>query len=249
MTKQPWLKFYPSDWRAEPSLRICSVAARGLWIEIICIMHDAEPCGSLVIGGAQVTVSQLAGLIGASQRQTQTLFDELERAKVFSRDQDGTIFSRRMRRDIAKADRDKANGGRGGNPKLKGGDKGGVNPPVKGQDKAQKPEARNQKPEARAASAASAPPTDRSALELTCRESFAGWCRTAAQKRLEEAPRSPPRPSSADTPTFDFGNGYSAPHKTIRSLWAKGSWLTEWGPRPDEDGCRVPRLLLEQATA
>ena len=53
---------------------------------------------------------------------------------MFSRDEDGTIYSRRMRRDIVKAERDQANGRGGGNPNLKR----GVNPHDKGGDKAQK---------------------------------------------------------------------------------------------------------------
>jgi hypothetical protein len=53
---------------------------------------------------------------------------------VFSRDADGTIYSRRMRRDAERAEEDKKNGKKGGNPKLKD----GVNPP----DKAHMPEAR-----------------------------------------------------------------------------------------------------------
>jgi hypothetical protein len=61
---------------------------------------------------------------------------ELAEAGVFSLDDDGTIFSRRMRKDIAKAETDKANGKKGGNPAVKG----GVNPLVNGEDKAQKPE-------------------------------------------------------------------------------------------------------------
>jgi hypothetical protein len=55
---------------------------------------------------------------------------------VFSTEDDGKIYSRRLRKDDVKAAKDKANGGRGGNPSLKP----GVNP----EDKAQKPEARDQ---------------------------------------------------------------------------------------------------------
>lgn len=37
----PWLKFYPTDWRSDPALKMCSLAARGLWIEMIALMHEA----------------------------------------------------------------------------------------------------------------------------------------------------------------------------------------------------------------
>ncbi len=130
----PWMKFYPTDWRADPSLRMCSLAARGLWMEMLCIMHEASPYGSMRVNGRPVTDRQLAALAGG---EIDALLVELEEAGVFSREEDGTIYSRRMQRDAEKASRDKANGRKGGNPDIKR----GVNPP----DKAQKPDARYQK--------------------------------------------------------------------------------------------------------
>ncbi|MGU3495914.1 hypothetical protein ACLBXM_17880 [Xanthobacteraceae bacterium A53D] len=139
----PWLKFYPTDWRADPALRMCSVGARGLWMEMLCVMHEASPRGSLLVNGRPVNERQLAGLAGCALDEASSMLAELEEAGVFSRETDGTIFSRRMRRDDEKADRDKANGRKGGNPTLKS-DKEGVNPPLNRADKAQKPEARDQ---------------------------------------------------------------------------------------------------------
>lgn len=139
----PWLKFYPSDWRADPALRMCSIGARGLWMEMLCIMHEAEPYGSLRVNGRPVSDRQMAGLAGASPAEVEPWLAELEGAGVFSRDEDGAIVSRRMMRDKAKAEADKDNGRRGGNPKLTK----GVNPSVGEGDKAQKPEARDQNPD------------------------------------------------------------------------------------------------------
>lgn len=130
----PWLKFYPTDWRADPALRMCSLAARGLWMEMLCIMHEASPYGSLRVNGRPVTERQLSSLAGG---EVGDLLTELEDAGVFSREADGTIFSRRMQRDAEKTAKDKANGRKGGNPALIE----GVNPPDNGLDKAQKPEA------------------------------------------------------------------------------------------------------------
>jgi hypothetical protein len=138
--KLPWMKFYPADWRADPALRMCSLAARGLWMEMLSIMHEADPRGSLLINGKPIGTKQLASLCGATVRETIAFLNELDAAGVFSRAEDGTIFSRRMKRDDEKADRDKANGKTGGNPSLIA----GVNP----LDKAQSPEARSQNPEA-----------------------------------------------------------------------------------------------------
>jgi hypothetical protein len=139
--KLPWMKFYPADWRADPALRMCSLAARGLWMEMLSIMHEADPRGSLLINGNTIGDKQLASLCGASVREIIALLAELEMAGVFSRAADGTIFSRRMKRDEEKAAQDKANGKTGGNPRLIA----GVNPP----DKAQSPDSRSQKPETR----------------------------------------------------------------------------------------------------
>jgi hypothetical protein len=102
-------------------------------------MHEAVPRGSLLINGKRVMDRQLASLCACTEREIKTLVAELEMAGVFSRD-NGIIYSRRMRKDDERAARDRANGRKGGNPKVKG----GVNPPVDGGDKAQKPEARSQ---------------------------------------------------------------------------------------------------------
>lgn len=138
--KLPWMKFYPADWRADPALRMCSLAARGLWMEMLSIMHEADPRGSLLINGKTIGTKQLASLCGATHRETIALSKELETAGVFSRAEDGTIFSRRMKRDDEKASRDKANGKAGGNPRL--------NARVNPLDKAQSPKARSQNPDA-----------------------------------------------------------------------------------------------------
>lgn len=139
---KPWMKFYPADWQADPALRSCSLSARGLWVEMLSVMQKSERVGYLLVNGKTPTERSLAVLCGASSREVSRGLAELESAGVFSRDGDQVIFSRRMVRDEERANRDKANGSRGGNPRLKQEDNGGVNPPVDGGDKAQKPEAR-----------------------------------------------------------------------------------------------------------
>ena len=129
MSARPWMKFYPSDWRSDPSLRMCSLAARGLWMEMIALMHEANPRGSLLVNGKPVTTRQLASLCGCTEPQATTLLTELREAGVYSVDDQGTVYSRRIRRDEKRAAEDKANGAKGGNPTLKG----GVNPPDKAQ--------------------------------------------------------------------------------------------------------------------
>lgn len=45
--KRPAFQFYPDNWRNSSNLRRCSWAARGVWIEVICLMHDSERYGCL----------------------------------------------------------------------------------------------------------------------------------------------------------------------------------------------------------
>lgn len=142
----PWMKFFPSDWRADPALRMCSIGARGLWMEMLCVMHEATPRGALVINGKALAPRQIAALAGCALDEAEAMIAELEDAGVFSRESDGTIISRRMQRDAEKEARDKANGKTGGNPNLKR-EKAGVNPQANPEDKAQKPEARSQIPD------------------------------------------------------------------------------------------------------
>lgn len=142
-THQPFIKWYPTDWRADPRLRMCSLAARGLWIELIGYMHEGEPYGHLTINGAAPAMEDVASLVGRPLGEVRKAWAELEQRQVFSREGDA-IYSRRMVRDKAKAEQDRKNGKGGGNPKLRGEVKEGVNP----QDKAQIPETRYQKKDA-----------------------------------------------------------------------------------------------------
>lgn len=142
--RKPWMKFYPADWQSDEGVRSCSLAARGLWVEMLAIMHKAEPVGHLLVSGRPPTTRVLAVLCGASVKETERHLSELEDAQVFSRTDDGVIFSRRMVRDEQKAEQDKANGAKGGHPALTGGLTPPVIPTVDGGDKAQRLEARVQ---------------------------------------------------------------------------------------------------------
>jgi len=112
------MKFYPSDWRADPRLRICSMAARGLWLEMLAVMHEATPRGHLIVNGTAPSDPQLGVLTGCPGGDLAGLIGELEAAGVFSRTGKGVIYSRRMTRDEKRARAARRNGQRGGNPSL-----------------------------------------------------------------------------------------------------------------------------------
>ena len=96
---RPWMKFCPSDWRADPRLRMCSLAARGLWIDIISYMHEGEPYGHLTIDGAIPDLRAIAALVGRPVGEVRKALDELEGRQVCGRSDSGAIISRRMVRD------------------------------------------------------------------------------------------------------------------------------------------------------
>jgi hypothetical protein len=145
--KRPWLKFFPSDWRSDPRLRMCSLAARGLWIDLLCYMHEGEPYGHLTIDGVAPSLEAIAALLGRPPKEVRRALAELEARRVFDRAENNAIVSRRLVRDRARDDRDRLNGKAGGNPNLRVKEKPGVNAADNGEDKAQSPESRIQSPE------------------------------------------------------------------------------------------------------
>jgi hypothetical protein len=130
---RPWFKFYPNAWRSDELLRPCSIAARGLWIEMLCLMHKAAPRGYLLINGEPPTETHLGDLVGVPTEQISELLRELESAGTFSRSRAGVIFSRRMVREEKKSREAVKNGKKGGNPSLC--ETTGKSDGVKGQDK------------------------------------------------------------------------------------------------------------------
>ena len=115
------------------SLKLCSIGARGLWMEMLSIMGISERRGYLQIGGVPITLSQLAKLANVSEEETKVLFDELKNQNVFSVSEDGIPFNRRMVKETTKYEESVLYGKMGGSPLLK---------------RSQNPEARIQKLEA-----------------------------------------------------------------------------------------------------
>jgi hypothetical protein len=43
--KRPSFQFYPADWKNNSKLRRCSEAARGAWVDILCLLNDCDEYG------------------------------------------------------------------------------------------------------------------------------------------------------------------------------------------------------------
>lgn len=102
--KRPWIKWYPSDWRSEPSLRLCSRSARSLWLDLLGLMHESERYGYLIVNGSPPDHRQIATYLGDDPRSIKVWMEELKRNNVLSIDAEGLIYSRRMVRDYERSE-------------------------------------------------------------------------------------------------------------------------------------------------
>jgi hypothetical protein len=118
MTGRPWMKWYPGDWRGDPLVRSCDPIARYVWMEMIGLMHEAEPYGHLVIGGRAMDIKVLSQVIAVDLSTVRQAVRLLENRGVFSRNDEGVIFSRRMVRDEERSAEARTFGQAGGNRKL-----------------------------------------------------------------------------------------------------------------------------------
>lgn len=101
MNDNPWFKFYPGDWRNNLALQGCSLAARGLWIEILAIVRAAPREGVLADAqGRPLSVERIAAMVNASKEEVSKLLDELSAAGVAKRldGGSGALLSPRMAR-------------------------------------------------------------------------------------------------------------------------------------------------------
>lgn len=97
--KRPAFQFYPGDWLRDLALRSVSVGARGLWMDLICLMHDGQPYGHLALGGRAIPDGQVARMVGLTVEEYRPLRDELVSAGVAQVAGDGVLHSRRMVKD------------------------------------------------------------------------------------------------------------------------------------------------------
>jgi len=121
--KRPSFQFYPADWLRDTALRCCSTGARGLWIDMICYMHEGTPYGHLKVGEKVILPSNLARMVGEPLEVVEGWLHELSTAGVFDIAEDGTVYSRRMIRDEETRQKRAEGGKLGGNPNLKNGQK------------------------------------------------------------------------------------------------------------------------------
>jgi hypothetical protein len=69
--KRPAFQFYTKDWQTNLKLRRCSPAARGVWIDVLCLMHQSDEYGVL-----RWSLKEIANTAGASLAHVRELADK-----------------------------------------------------------------------------------------------------------------------------------------------------------------------------
>ncbi|HSZ03541.1 MAG TPA: hypothetical protein VK788_28855 [Terriglobales bacterium] len=100
MGKLPAFMFYPGDWQKDPCLRRCSKAAKGVWMDMLCLLFECPVRGVFVdSSGKPWSDEEIAEAIGGDIGTNLGHIAELVSKGVAQRDTRGAIFSRRMVRD------------------------------------------------------------------------------------------------------------------------------------------------------
>lgn len=135
--KNPAAQWYWADWLRDPALRSVTSGARGLWMDILCLMWECVPKGHLQTRtGQPFSVEMICRMTGnISEEEVNRWLLELDNSGVSSRTATGILISRRMVRDEHKRALCREAGKRGGNPTLKGRVKGVSKGAPKGQSK------------------------------------------------------------------------------------------------------------------
>lgn len=99
MAKIPAFQFYPADWRKDPGVQALSFFDRGVWFEILCLMHESEQRGKLLLNGKPMPEEALARLLGLDKQALLKTLATLLDYGVARRDDNGILFSKRMVED------------------------------------------------------------------------------------------------------------------------------------------------------
>jgi hypothetical protein len=96
MSGNPYIPLYIGDWLKDPKLSLCSPATRGVWIDLICCLHELGQGGKIT-----ANAQQLARLCRSSDADVHAALKELqatEAADIYERDGVYTVICRRMRK-------------------------------------------------------------------------------------------------------------------------------------------------------
>jgi len=119
MGKMPAMQFYPADWRKDLAVQSLGYHDRGVWFEMLCLMHESSERGVLLLNGAPMPEEVIARVLHVdNQTFNQTLTTLLTYGVAKRRALDNAIFSKRMVDDEKLCEIRREAGKLGGNPSL-----------------------------------------------------------------------------------------------------------------------------------
>ena len=117
--KMPAMQFYPADWRKDLAVQALGYFDRGVWFEMLCLMHESSERGVLLLNEAPMPDEVVARLLGLdNQMLNQTLSTLLTYGVAKRRQDDNAIYSKRMVADEKLCEIRRSAGKLGGNPAL-----------------------------------------------------------------------------------------------------------------------------------
>jgi hypothetical protein len=98
--KLPALQWYPGDWRKDVGIQSLSYHDRGVWFEMLMLMHESPVRGKLMIGGKAASEDLIAGVLHLDIETFRGTVTTLLDRGICDRDsRTGALMNRRMVRD------------------------------------------------------------------------------------------------------------------------------------------------------
>lgn len=92
----PAMPFYFGDWRKAPEIRALDLDVRMIWFEMLGFMWESTERGYFTIKGKPVITPVISKMLGIDITAFKSALDQMEEFDVFSKREDGAIYSRKM---------------------------------------------------------------------------------------------------------------------------------------------------------
>jgi hypothetical protein len=100
VSKRVGFWFFTGDWMKDPELRFCSLFARGLLVDLLCLMFESKNQGELSRpdGSMRTDIEIVDSISGGTQQEKLAALKQLVSSGVLKRDEKtGVLYSSRMR--------------------------------------------------------------------------------------------------------------------------------------------------------
>lgn len=99
MAKLPHMPFYYKDWMADANLSRCTLASKGVAIDLFCLMWDCDERGKLISAGSPWTMADIRQAVRGPDTEVETCVIELVAKQVVKIDDQRCYYNSRMVKD------------------------------------------------------------------------------------------------------------------------------------------------------